>query len=220
MRNFNSGFTLVEMAVVLVIVGLLLGGLIVPISAQIDQRDYSDAERQLEDIQEALMGYAVVNGSLPCPDTTGDGVMDACVAGSTSSYGGNIPWVTLGIQPTDPWGQYYQYRVNGAFTTAFTLSTSGSGAGKINVYADSTQATLLASNIPAVVYTSGKNGAMQPPASANELENTTDTTSVKYDGNFVSHDFSNILNNEFDDVIVWLSPNVLFNRMVMAGKLP
>jgi len=36
------------------------------------------------------------------------------------------------------------------------------------------------------------------------------------DNNFVSHDFT----SSFDNLVVWLSPNILFNRMVMAGKLP
>jgi len=26
--------------------------------------------------------------------------------------------------------------------------------------------------------------------------------------------------SEFDDIVTWLSPNILFNRMVVAGKLP
>ena len=26
--------------------------------------------------------------------------------------------------------------------------------------------------------------------------------------------------NEFDDIVAWLSPNVLYNRMIAAGRLP
>ncbi len=52
---------------VLMIVGLLLGGLIVPLSAQMDQRRATETQKTLEEIKEALTGYAVINGQLPCP---------------------------------------------------------------------------------------------------------------------------------------------------------
>lgn len=210
------GFTLVEVAIVLVIVGLLLSAFLAPLSAQRDLKDYSQVRTDLAQIQEALYGFAVANGRLPCPDTTGDGIADTCVGvtGATSTPG-NLPWVTLGVQANDPWNRPYQYRVNDAFGTTFTLSTTGSGAGILKVYTDNTLGTTVANNIPAVIYSSGKNGAVQPPISADELENIT-TAGTKLDVNFVSHDFS----PTFDDVVVWVSSNILFNRMVAAGKLP
>lgn len=212
----KCGFTLVEMAIVLVIIGLIVSSLLGPLSAQRDIKDYSVVRADLEQIKEALYGYAVVNGNLPCPDTNGDGVADACSSiFSTASTGGNIPWVTLGVQVNDPWNRPYQYRVNNAFGTTFTLVTAGSGAGILRVYTDSSLTSTIANNIPAVIYSSGKNGATQPPVSLDELENRT-TSGAKFDANFVSHDFS----PTFDDVITWISPNILFNRMVTTGKLP
>ncbi|HLD09715.1 MAG TPA: prepilin-type N-terminal cleavage/methylation domain-containing protein, partial [Methylophilaceae bacterium] len=56
----SNGFTLVEMAVVLVIVGLLLAGLLMPLSAQLDQRNTTDTQKALAEIQQALIGYAIV----------------------------------------------------------------------------------------------------------------------------------------------------------------
>jgi prepilin-type N-terminal cleavage/methylation domain-containing protein len=41
----RAGFTLVEMAIVLVIVGLLLGGLLMPLSAQIEQRRIGETQK-------------------------------------------------------------------------------------------------------------------------------------------------------------------------------
>ncbi|HEX5344767.1 MAG TPA: type II secretion system protein, partial [Duganella sp.] len=38
----QAGFTLVEIAIVLLIVGLMIGGLIAPLSSQIEQRHVSD----------------------------------------------------------------------------------------------------------------------------------------------------------------------------------
>lgn len=210
------GFTLVEVAIVLVIVGLLVSAFLAPLSAQRDLKDYSQVRTDLAQIQEALYGFAAANGRLPCPDTDGDGAENLlCSSANTSSTGGNLPWVTLGVQSSDPWNRHYQYRVNGAFTTTFSLSTVGATTGILRVYTDNTLGITLANNVPAVIYSSGKNGAIQPPISLDELENRT-TVGTKFDVNFVSHDFS----PTFDDVVVWVSPNILFNRMVAAGQLP
>ena len=57
-RQHQAGFTLVEMAIVLMIVGLLLGGLLVPLSAQMEQRNVTETRKQLDEIQQALIGYA------------------------------------------------------------------------------------------------------------------------------------------------------------------
>jgi prepilin-type N-terminal cleavage/methylation domain-containing protein len=39
---------------------------------------------------------------------------------------------------------------------------------------------------------------------------------------FVSHTPTprDAANGEFDDIVIWLSPNILFNRMIAAGRLP
>jgi prepilin-type N-terminal cleavage/methylation domain-containing protein len=208
----QSGFTLVELAVVIVIVGLLLSGLLIPLTSQRDLRDYTTVSKDLALIQEALYGFAVVNGRLPCPDTTGDGVDDTC-GGDTSNLrttGGNVPWVTLGVSENDPWNRRYQYRINNAFNGTFLLTTTGSGTGILRVCTDNTCGTTDASNVPAVIYSLGKNGAITPTAGTNEGENT------DADRDFVMQDFS----TSFDDVVVWISPNILFNRMITAGKLP
>ena len=71
----QNGFTLLEMAIVLMIVGLLLGGMLVPLTAQMDQRNFTETRKSLDDIQQALIGYAIINGRLPCPaSSTSNGV--------------------------------------------------------------------------------------------------------------------------------------------------
>ena len=63
----TAGFTLIELAMVLFIVSLLIGGLMLPLSAQHEIRGRQETERALANIREALIGFAVVNGRLPCP---------------------------------------------------------------------------------------------------------------------------------------------------------
>lgn len=69
----SRGFTLIEVAVVLFIVTILLGSILIPLATQVEQRQISDTQKTLEEIREALIGFAVVNGYLPCPDTDNDG---------------------------------------------------------------------------------------------------------------------------------------------------
>lgn len=68
-RPRAPGFSLVELAVVMFIVALLLGGMLFPLSAQRDVRARVETERQLDQLRDQLMGYAVVKDKLPCPAT-------------------------------------------------------------------------------------------------------------------------------------------------------
>lgn len=65
-RQF-AGFTLIELAVVMFVISLLLGGLLLPMSAQMEVRGRQETDRSLANIRDALIGFAVINGRLPCP---------------------------------------------------------------------------------------------------------------------------------------------------------
>lgn len=98
---------------------------------------------------------------------------------------------------------------------------------------DAVAGNLIASNVSAVIISHGRNGLgainatghanpLPLAASPDELANT--------DGNpnFVSHpptpagavSQTGAAVGYFDDQLTWISPNILFNRMVQAGKLP
>jgi prepilin-type N-terminal cleavage/methylation domain-containing protein len=210
----QKGFTLVELAIVLVIVGLLVSAFLTPLSAQLDQSRNATARRDLQEIKEALLGFVVVNSRLPCPDTDGNGTENPCAnTNATSSTGGNLPWADLGLKSKDPWDRPYLYRVNNAFTTNFLLTTAGSGAGIIKVCTDNTCGVTESSNVPVLIFSLGKNGSTLPPVSLDEKEN------ADGDGIFVNHEFGDGA-NAFDDLVVWLSSNLIMNRMVTTGKLP
>lgn len=135
LRYSPRGFSLVEMAVVLAIVGLLLAGLLLPLGAQIDQQRMNETQRRLELARDALAGFATANRRLPCPaSATSSGVEVIATAfspgGGTCSlpWTGFIPAVTLGLYPVDSnniyvdaWGNPIHYAVTD-FNTAFTVS--------------------------------------------------------------------------------------------------
>jgi type II secretory pathway pseudopilin PulG len=110
---------------VLAIVGVLLGGLMYTLLAQLDQRSWTDTEQRLDSAREALLGFATVNGRLPCPareDSFADEVRSAtgeCRDGTGEIYyGGLLPARAIGLQPVDAqgyaidaWGNRLRYAV-------------------------------------------------------------------------------------------------------------
>lgn len=238
----QKGFTLVEMAVVIAIVGLLLGGMLLPISAQMDMEGLRTTNNRLDEIKEALIGYAIINGRLPCPaSSTSNGVESLVGAGTCANpYDGFVPAVTLGITPTDSagyaldgWSANTYSRIHyavtiqntSAFTTANGMSNTGmsslspdlhvcsSGNSVTSTTCGTTAITLTASAV-AVVYSVGKNGGSSG-TSTDEAQNP-NPNSANNDIVFVSHDST----PTFDDQMTWISFPVLANRMVAAGKLP
>jgi prepilin-type N-terminal cleavage/methylation domain-containing protein len=105
-RIARRGFSLVELALVLAIIGILLGSAMYTLSAQTEQRTREETQRRLEQAREALLGFAVANGRLPCPaDGTTTGVESPAGGGAcTNPYNGFLPAIALGFQPTDPQG--------------------------------------------------------------------------------------------------------------------
>lgn len=272
-----KGFTLVEMAVVIIIVGIMLGGLLVPLTAQMDQKNYGETRKQLEDLKEALLGYAVAQKRLPCPDTDGDGlenltapaiVNNAPIAPQSTqtfscpTFEGHLPFQTLGVGRMDDWSNHFLYRVSPAFSTRtvvwsainatgavisdtyFTLTSSGDIT--IRTRGDNPATPVptieakflfnLATNVPAVIISHGKNGygaissdgvAMPLPPAVNvdeDANRTVGTTKISRTVAAISGGCSDTAEGsvscEFDDVVTWLSANVIVNRMVMTGQLP
>lgn len=235
-----AGFTLIEVAISVFVITLLLGGILLPLSTQVEQGKTSETQRALDEIRESLIGFAASNGYLPCPDKmaatpaggTGpnDGLEDVtgnnCVVAE-----GNLPWATLGAPNADSWGNRFRYRVDATFSQRLPAILSLSSGSGIEVCADSACSSRLTNSSPngpaAVILSHGKNGLramisitnlQNPffPDSANELENTdTDVTFVSR-----TQTVAGTTAGEFDDIVVWLPRTVLFNRMVAAGKLP
>jgi prepilin-type N-terminal cleavage/methylation domain-containing protein len=240
--TLQNGFSLIEMAIVLMIVGLLLGGMLVPLSAQMEQRNVSDTQKALSDIKEAIIGYALANGQLPCPadPSIATGSANAGISRttctSTANSTGVLPWATLGVNETDAWGNRFTYRVTSDFADAIGSGTYGGctpsptptlasfglcSVGNLNVLSAATGGTTVAGSVPAVIISHGKNGAgaytqqgtqIAVGSNPDEQENSDGST----DNNYVSHTPT----PTFDDLVVWVSPNILYNRMVAAGKLP
>ena len=65
--GLQRGFSLIEIAVVLVIVGIALGAGITMLSRQLEAKNVSDTQGRIKESSEAIAAFAMVNRRLPCP---------------------------------------------------------------------------------------------------------------------------------------------------------
>lgn len=93
----QSGFTLIELAIVLVIIGVLMGGFLLTLSSRIEQSRREATRAQLADIKAALLGFATRYQYLPCPTTPNGGGREQRAAGGCSVQHGFVPGRTLGL---------------------------------------------------------------------------------------------------------------------------
>lgn len=235
-RQGQFGFTLVEMAMVLVIVGVTLGGLLVSLSAQVDQRDYAQTRQSMEEIKEALLGFALSRGYLPCPAiSSANGAEDrtagVCTAGKRVGF---LPWAELGLKKTDSWNRLYRYSVTPAYSSSpLAITLSPPTARDITIQTRNAAGVLInlsnVNDIPVAVISHGKNGyggtnnngILLTDTSVNNDDEKTNNTGAGT--TLVSREFGDnktTTYGEYDDIVVWVSPNTYLSKMVTVGNLP
>ena len=124
------GFTLIEMAIVLLILGLALGMVLNVTGGMRDAQNRQLVQTKLTTLDTALANFVAQNKRLPCPanGTIASGAANAGIESPFPATGvcnpaaqtyGVIPWVTLGLtedDATDPWFGRMTYRVDPALT--------------------------------------------------------------------------------------------------------
>jgi type II secretory pathway pseudopilin PulG len=107
-RQQLSGFSLVEVALAILIIGIVLGTLAVPLRAQLEARMMDETQRLLDETREALLGYAAIYGHFPCPaDASSNGLEPAGTdhdLGVCPVWYGYLPAAELGITTVDEQG--------------------------------------------------------------------------------------------------------------------
>lgn len=101
----SRGFTLIEMIVVVIILGLLAGLVAPRLFSRVGQSKQVAARAQIELLGAALDQYSLDTGSYP-PSTVG---LDALVRNPNVS-GWNGPYLKKEAVPVDPWGNPYSYK--------------------------------------------------------------------------------------------------------------
>lgn len=280
MLKNKKGFTLIEIAIVLLIISILLGYTLAMAPKQQELKQFKQAQQEMAEISEALYAFAQIKGYLPCPAywtrsltpplTTSNGFECRALPGGLCNgskpedhncglWFGAVPAKTLGIDGKysntdfliDPWGSPYLYQVTNVDSAGTGLSYfvmpggmksegienldpdlticnvdpslgvnendrncgGGEGGKKKTVFGSPGGSCTdpSAECAPAVILSRGKRNRNE--TSTNERENLDNGTN---DTVFIATSYS----DDFDDIVKWISPNVLYSKMIEAGQLP
>lgn len=197
----TNGFNLIEMAIVLLILSLLMTKLLNPISAKIDHIRYKETQKTLENIKKALLGFAAIHGRLPYPASNPETGLQDSNYHKKEAY---LAWADLGVGRQDAWGNPFRYRAEDEYTEILLdydkiFAKVGSGSGlrvkdKKDYYLTRKSGD---SRVAAIIFSYGKN---RLPDNDNANLNKTFIYDV-------------YVENEFDDILTWLSRNTLVNYL-------
>jgi prepilin-type N-terminal cleavage/methylation domain-containing protein len=244
-RHARRGFSLVEMAVVLVVFALMLTGLLMITGTQLATQRGKDTQRAVAEARQALLGFAAVNGRLPCPaaPNTPAGAPGAGVerpptnAGCTGGQAGVLPWATLGLPETDAWGRRISYRVSALHSRTViprppaqygcavppatppaqaAFALCSPGDNEVRVAAAGAP---LVTNAPAVLISHGANGFGAWLPTGTQMPPSTDADEQEnHDGDAIAVERTPTAS--FDDIVVVLPASLLAQSMLQAQRLP
>lgn len=228
----QKGLTLIELAVVLTIIGLVMGSLLIPLTTQIDVTNIQRTDVTLEQIKEALVNYATLYSRLPCPASDGNtGREDPTLCqkecnGGTNEIGlckqgtpseeGFLPWANLGVGQYDAWGNLLKYRVDINYVAGITKELLELVASNYsnNIVIQDNWGT---SDVVAVIVSDGKKGP-QVTAALSELFVPAAVAATTCEPSQVCYTQGDYIYNT--TVLKSVSTTELFHQLVTAGKLP
>jgi len=119
-RRKTAGFTLLELLIALLIVGLLVGVVAQNLFGNVSKAERTAAKQQIDALTKALDSYRLDMGSFP---TTEQGLapLNKAPAGSTRWKG---PYLKKEVPP-DPWGNPYQYKTPGQNSQPYEIRSLG-----------------------------------------------------------------------------------------------
>lgn len=199
-KDRQAGLTLLEMAIVLVVLGIILGMTLPLLSELSRHRHFRVTTRELEEIRDALVGYAGIHGRLPWADTNGDGTGDA------GQVTGALPFLELGVGPADAWRTTYFYDVNQTLTTTSSLSALCAAL-----------SSLGSGSLPQMSFSPGGDPSVQALVVISKGENS-GLDSGNSDGDRIYE--SHAPTQGFDDLAVGINPNTLYGKLSCSGSAP
>ena len=122
-RFSSEGFTLLELLVVMVIIGLLAGFVGPKYFSQIGKSNVTVTKTQIESFSKSLDAYRLDMGRYP---TTEEGLDALTSAPATTPEKWRGPYLSKKV-PLDPWGQPYMYRSPGTAAEFDLISLGADG---------------------------------------------------------------------------------------------
>ena len=108
-QNSQAGFTLIELMVVIIILGVLAGMIIPRVMGRPDEARQAKAKIQIESFESALKLYKLDNGSYPTTEQGLKALVEAPTAGNLPKNWRQGGYLEKGKVPKDPWGNDFVY---------------------------------------------------------------------------------------------------------------
>ncbi len=118
----KSGFTLVEILLVVAILGILAGVAVLGVKGRTDTANQAATRTSIAAIQTAIDAYEVDNGAYP------QSLQNLITKGSEENWNG--PYIRGGKIPRDAWGNEFVYSVSGDGNYVIKSVGTGNRAGK------------------------------------------------------------------------------------------
>lgn len=243
----SGGFTLVEMAVVMALAGMLLAMGIAIANNLADNTKRAVTKERIEAVKAAMAAYFLTNHRFPCPDTgdnsgaglVRDGIENRVAGGvnpvvttACSAGIGTVPYRTLGLsreQGLDGWGNFQSYRLDTArawhLSATFATCPTGIATG-LSVF--SAPAVLQTDQAAYVVISHGGNGRGaynqgQTDGSRDALPTTAEELgntqlNPAAPAGYRAYLYSDSATAPFDDLVAQMTQAELLAIMVKTGK--
>jgi general secretion pathway protein G len=127
-QNSNHGFTLIELMVVIVILGILAGMIVPRIMDRPEQAKVTKAKMTIESIGTALDLYKLDMGTYPTTEQGLQALVEPPESDGNSSNWRKGGYLDKGRVPKDPWNNDYIYLSPGANSDYDITSLGGDGA--------------------------------------------------------------------------------------------
>ena len=127
-KNLNNrGFTLIELMVVIVILGILAGLIVPRIMGRPEEARQAKARIQIESLETALKLYKLDNGSYPSTEQGLQALVEPPAVGTLPENWREGGYLEKGKVPKDPWDNEYVYLCPGAHDDYDIISYGADG---------------------------------------------------------------------------------------------
>ncbi len=123
----NRGFTLIELMVVIVILGILAGLIVPKIMGRPEEAKQLKAKMQMESIETALKLYKLDNGMYPTTEQGLQALVEMPQSGTIPTKWRKGGYLEKGKLPKDPWGNDFIYLCPGIHGEYDIISYGGDG---------------------------------------------------------------------------------------------
>ena len=126
-KSDNRGFTLIELMVVIIILGILVGYVGVRIMGKPEEARRTKARVQMETLETALKLYKLDNGMYPTTEQGLQALVNPPEVGRLPGKWREGGYLEKGKVPKDPWGNEYVYLCPGIHDDFDLISYGGDG---------------------------------------------------------------------------------------------